>query len=243
MALFFREWKEVLRVPAYALNGLVGIVLLPVMMVAFSLGSGSNGELSELLGQVLRQARGDLVMLVIAAAMAFVSTVNMAGATAVSREGKRFPFTRMIPVPYRTQLMAKQLFGFSINFLTCLTTLITMLILLPGQAFYMIAAFAMGLLFGFFANALSLILDVKHPRFDWRNETEAIKQNPMAILFMFLTWVVAFALGFGVWGLYSLGVSLSLVSWLLALVLALLALGSYYMLLREADNSYAKLEM
>ena len=139
--------------------------------------------------------------------------------------------------------MAKQLFGFSINFLTCLTTLITMLILLPGQVLYVTAAFVMGLLFGFFANALSLILDAKHPRFDWRNETEAIKQNPMALLFMFLTWAIAFALGFGVWGLYSLGISLNLVSWLLALVLALLAGGAYFMLLRVADTSYAKLEM
>lgn len=243
MALFFREWQEILRVPAYALNGLVGIVMLPIMMVAFFLGSGSSGEMSELLTQLLRHAQGEQVMLLLTAAMAFGCTVNMAGATAVSREGKRFPFTRMIPVPFQTQLMAKQLFGFSINFLTCLSTAVTLMVLLPGQALYVTAALVMGLLFGFFTNALSLVLDVKHPRFDWRNETEAIKQNPMALVFMVLSMGVAFVLGFGVWGLYKLGVSLSLVSGLLALALALLAWAAYLVLLREADKSYAKIEM
>ncbi len=242
-ALFFREWKEVLRVPAYALNGLIGIVMLPIMMVAMILGMKNSNELTELLGGLLRTADGIHVTLFSAAAMAAVSTINMAGATAVSREGKHISFSRMIPVPYATQLMAKQWFGFSINFLTCLTTVITLMILMPTQILYILAAFVLGILFGFAANGMSLALDASHPKLNWRNETEAIKQNPMALLSMFLGVAVTAALGFSVWALWQAGVSLTVLTWLLAAVAALLAGLAYLYLLHKADTWYAKVEM
>ena len=243
MALFFREWREVLRVPAYALNGLIGIVMLPIMMVALFLGMEGSSELSALLGEILRYAGGVKITLFAAAAMAAVSTINMAGATAVSREGKRMSFARMIPVPYAAQLLAKQLFGFSINFLTCLTTAVALVILMPSQLMYILAAFVLGLLFGFAANGMGLALDASHPRLNWRNETEAIKQNPMALLSMVLGVAAAGALGISVWLLWQAGVSLSLLAWLLAAVLAVLAAAAYVFLLRRADKWYSEVDL
>ena len=242
-ALFFREWKEVLRVPAYALNGLIGIVMLPIMMVALFLGMEGSSELSALLGGILRSTGGVEITLFGAAAMAAVSTINMAGATAVSREGKRMYFSRMIPVPYATQLMAKQLFGFSINLLTCLTTAITLVILMPSQLLYILAAFVMGLLFGFAANGMNLALDASHPKLNWRNETEAIKQNAMALLSMALGVAVAGALGISAWLLYKAGISLAILTPLLMAVLAALAAAAYAFLRRRADTWYTKLEL
>ncbi len=242
-ALFLREWKEVLRVPAYALNGLIGIVMLPIMMVALFVGMDRSSELSELLGSILRAAGGIKVTLFAAAAMAAVSTINMAGATAVSREGKRISFARMIPVPYGTQLMAKQLFGFSINFLTCLTTAITLVVLMPSQVVYILAAFLMGLLFGYAANGMSLSLDASHPKLNWRNETEAIKQNAMALLSMLLGVVVAGVLGISVWLLSKAGFSLTVLSVMLAVVLAVLAAIAHAILLKRADKWYSKVEL
>ncbi len=242
-ALFFREWREVLRVPAYALNGLIGIVMLPIMMIALFFGMEGSSELSALLGDLLRFAGGVKATLFAAAAMAAVSTVNMAGATAISREGRHMSFTRSIPVPYATQLMAKQLFGFSINFLTCLTTAVTLIVLMPSQLIYILAAFVMGLLFGFAANGMSLALDASHPRLNWRNETEAIKQNPMALLSMFLGVAAAGLLGISVWLLWQAGLSLTLVTWLLAGILVLLAVAAWACLVRRAAGWYSKVEL
>jgi ABC-2 type transport system permease protein len=242
-ALFFREWKEVLRVPAYALNGLIGIVMMPIMMVALFLGMKGSSELTTLLGGLLRSAGGVNVTLFAAAAMAAVSTINTAGATAISREGKRMAFTRIVPVPYATQILAKQLFGFSINFLTCLTTAIALIVLIPSQIFYILAAFAIGLLFGYAANAMSLALDASHPKFNWRNETEAIKQNVMALLSMFLGVAAAGLMGVSVWLLWQTGVSLSILTILLTILLAVLAIASHVFLLRKADNWYSRGEL
>lgn len=243
MALFVREWREVLRVPSYALNGLVGIVMLPIMMVALYLGTNGSSELSALLSELLRQASGVKITLFGAAAMAAVCTVNMAGATAVSREGKQISFSRMIPVPYAAQLMAKQLFGFSINFLTCLTTAITLAALMPAEVGHILAAFALGLLFGFSSNALSLALDASHPKLNWRNETEAIKQNAMALLSMVLGVAAGGVLGLGVWGLFTIGVSLPLIAWLLTIVLLSSALAAYTLLVRRAKGWYSRIEL
>ncbi len=243
MALFVREWREVLRVPSYALNGLVGIVMLPIMMVALFLGTNGSSELSALLSELLRQAGGVKITLFGAAAMAAVCTVNMAGATAVSREGRLISFSRMIPVPYAAQLMAKQLFGFSINFLTCLTTAITLAALMPSEAGHILAAFTLGLLFGFSSNALSLALDASHPKLNWRNETEAIKQNAMALLSMVLGVAAGGVLGLGAWGLFTVGVSLTVIPWLLTIVLLASVLAAYTLLVRKAKGWYSRIEL
>jgi ABC-2 type transport system permease protein len=242
-ALFIREWKEVLRVPSYALNGLIGIVMMPIMMVALFLGMKGSSELTTLLGGLLRSAGGVNVTLFAAAAMAAVSTINMAGATAISREGKHLALTRIIPIPYATQILAKQLFGFSINFLTCLTTAIALIVLIPSQTIYILAALVMGLLFGYACNGMSLALDASHPKLNWRNETEAIKQNAMALLSMFLGVAVAGLLGVAVWLLWQAGISLSLLAILLTVVLTALAIASHDFLLRRADNWYSRVEL
>ncbi len=242
-AMFFREWKEILRVPAYALNGLMGIVMLPIMMVALFVGMEGSDELSALLGMLLRAADGVKITLFAAAAMAAVSTINMAGATAVSREGKRMSFSRMIPVPYATQLLAKQLFGFSINLFTCVTTAVTLAVLMPSQIMYILAAFVLGLLFGYAVNGMSLALDASHPKLNWRNETEAIKQNAMALLSMFLGVAAAGVLGVLVWILYQAGLSLSLLAIMLTIVLAVLAAASHAFLLRRAEKWYSSVEV
>jgi len=243
IAMFLREWKEVLRVPAYALNGLVGIILMPMMMVALFVSKESSSELSAMLGELMRAAGGIKITLFAAAGMAFVSTINMAGATAVSREGKHLSFARMIPVPYGTQLVAKQLFGFSINFLTCLTTALALIILVPAQTLYIIAALILGLLFGYGCNTLGLALDASHPRPNWRNETEAIKQNPMSLVTMVLGVVAAGALGVGVWGLGNIGIPLSTLAWMLGIFLSLLAFAGHMLLLRQAEKWYNRIEL
>jgi ABC-2 type transport system permease protein len=242
-ALLIREWKEVLRVPAYALNGLIGIVMMPIMMVALFLGMKGSSELTELLGGLLRSAGGFNVTLFAAAAMAAVSTINMAGATAISREGKRMAMTRIIPIPYATQILAKQLFGFSINFFTCLTTAIALIVLVPSQTIYILAAFVMGLLFGYACNGMSLALDASHPKFNWRNETEAIKQNTMSLLSMFLGVAAVGLMGVSAWLLYKAGVSLFVLVILLMVILTILAIVSHTYLMKKADIWYSRGEL
>ena len=243
IAMFLREWKEVLRVPAYALNGLVGIILMPMMMVALFVSKESSSELSAILGELMRAAGGIKITLFAAAGMAIVGTVNTAGATAVSREGKHISFAKMIPVPYATQLIAKHLFGFSINFLSCLTTTLALIILVPTQTLYIIAAFILGLLFCYASNALGLALDASHPKLNWRNETEAIKQNPMSLVNMVLGLAAAGALGTGIWGLGNIGIPLSTLTWMLGIFLGLLAFTGHMFLLRQAGKWYNRIEL
>ncbi len=242
-AIFLKEWKEMLRIPAYALNGLAGIIMMPIMLVAFYMGMEGSNELSLLIGQLLRSTDGYMIALVAAAAMALVSTINTAGFTAVSREGKRFPFSRMIPVPFKSQLLGKHLFGVSINAVTCLTTFAALIVIMPSQFFYILLAFIMGLLFAFGTNAIGLIMDVSHPRLNWRNETEAIKQNPISLLSMLIGVVTAAAFGFGAWFLWKTGISLALVTWILFLVLVLYALVMHAFLSRGAHKWYLNIEM
>ncbi len=244
-ALFILQWREVLRTPAYALNGLIGIVMLPIMAIAFMLGQEGEAfqEIKPFIDQILHALPPVFMTLGAAGAMALVSSINPAGATAVSREGNRHELFRMLPVSNRKQVLAKQLFGFSILALSCLFFTIVLLLALPSFTLYILAALVYGLLFAYFSNAGSLALDIMHPKFKWRSEMEAIKQNMNAMISMFLSALLVIALGFLGWGLWELQVSAGLIAGIYLLVLAGLAWGSHYLLMRLANTAYASLEV
>lgn len=243
-ALFLREWRELVRTPIYALNGLTGIVVMPLMLAIFSITGKSSGadEFTALLANLTSVVPVEILALILAGFMVFACSINPGGTTAVSREGARIGISRMIPVAFRTQVMAKQLFGFSISVAACIVTGVTFMMLFPSLGLYGLAALAIGLAAAYAFNAMGLALDILHPKFNWRNETEAIKQNMNVLLQMLLVLVILFLMGFGVVSLLNGGASPGLLLALTAGVMVLFAGGMQLWLMKLADKTFGKLE-
>ncbi|NLB91136.1 MAG: hypothetical protein GX786_07955, partial [Clostridiales bacterium] len=126
-AVFYHEWKQVLRSAAYALNGLIGIILFPIM-IGMMIFSGKNidmGQMNFLIDQTLLALPNEMFLWISALVGLFCAMVNPAGATAVSREGKFHDFHKIFPVSGYQQIMGKQWFGFSVSAIgAALSTLI-----------------------------------------------------------------------------------------------------------------------
>ncbi|HRX08675.1 MAG TPA: hypothetical protein P5559_05875 [Candidatus Limiplasma sp.] len=228
-ALYRRELKEIFSSPTYALNCLVGGIMFPVMILFFSLSKQSG--MSELAG-IVPMIEGLNPILLVAgssALFALAGSMNMGVATAISREGKRHSFYVTLPVPTKDILLSKLLMGVTIALLISLPMAIVLAVLLPSLALPIILGFVLAQLFMLSNAVIGLHRDIKHPKFGWKSETEAIKQNWVAAMSMFGGMAIVVSCAVVLYLGTTIGIALSLSY----PVLCALALAADFWLLRR----------
>lgn len=239
-ALCLREIRQILRVPSYATNSLP-TSLMPAFMVGmmYFVFSRSGGA-DESLDMMLSQINPDLLLPILTAVMAYVSGMNPALSTSVSREGKGHDFLTALPVSSRTMVLAKLTVGYGMSLAGVVLASALLAVLLPRFALYAVLAFVLCTLYTYMTSCLALMRDVKHPKLDWVTEQEAMKQNFGAAISMFIGWGILIALA---------GLTVLLFMWEISLVpyfaimAALLTAGcvlTHWLLMRAADKYYCK---
>lgn len=200
MSLHVLEWRETLRTPAWLYNGLAGVIMFPLMMgvgfySGFSAASTREGENLIKMVQSLAQTPefAGYVIVIIAAIAAMGSMVNPLVATAYSREGQNYPFALSLPVKPLTRVWAKLLVGLEINAVCALMITVVMAVIFGVPALLAAVGFLLAQLVGFAISAISLVMDLRHPRLSWANETAAIKTNFNQVISMVL-WVILMGL-------------------------------------------------
>jgi len=242
-AIFKREWKLLLRTPVYMLNGMMGAVIGPFIVVLMLFAPGQSREL-EFIFNFLNNP--DYVVPITLGGLGFIlftGGMNIVASTAVSREGRTFWIAKMIPVSPKQQITAKFLQSFSISALGVLVTSIVLAVFLK---FFIIRVFViaiLGLIGATAQVALNLIIDVLHPKLEWNSPQEAMKQNMNGILGMLISLlVIAVPAGISV-AMVLLGTFEWLVYVILAVLLSAIAIPSLIALFALAERRYKKLEV
>lgn len=181
MAIFRREMNEVLKTPVYLFNAVLGVMMMPIMLIAMSVGITSQEEGVDVVGMI-GEALGMLaptdVMLILAAVFSFMIFMCPLTATAISREGKRLPTMRMIPVSPRVILWAKLLVGLLIIAIGSAVMGVAFVILLGTKNLpLVIGAVLMANVLSVAVNIGNLLVDVLRPVLTWKSENEVMKQN------------------------------------------------------------------
>ena len=228
-ALVIREIREMVRTPAYFVNGLLMSLILPFMMLGLMLISVSmnvDGGIMSILNEI--DPAGSyrvIVAAVLTAMMSLMLGMNSAAATAVSREGSRHPVFRSLPVSSGTILLSKLLMALFFHWIGLVPACILPAVLIPGFAVYSLLMLLWGMMLAFIGTGLGLILDVKKPRLDWINETQAIKSGLNQGISLLIYFVLLILLGGGsVLLLLFGGVSMPVYVVLLTAALVLLCL-------------------
>lgn len=180
-AIFRREMNEVLKTPVYLLNAVMGVLMMPIMLIAMSVGMTSAEEgidLAAMLGEVVSKLAPTDLALILAAVFSFMIFMCPITATAISREGKRLPTMRMIPVAPGQILWAKLAVGLSVIALGSVIMGVAIVILL-GVHFvpHVITAVVMANVLSVAVNIGNLLVDVLKPMLTWKSENEVMKQN------------------------------------------------------------------
>ena len=232
-----REILLILRVPSYAIN-ILPIVFMPLLIIVMismsSGGSGTEGGLKQLLGTLPPV----LVMCILAVAMAYMSGMNPALSTAVSREGKGHDFIKALPVSARTLIHAKIAVGFMLVSFGVLAAGVAILIMMPGFTLETILAVVLCLIFSFGCSCMALSRDVKKPRLDWVTEQEAVKQNFGVLISMLISWGILAALAGLCYLMIDGGWEMLPVFGVLAAILTVIAVAAYKKLMKNVDKYY-----
>lgn len=233
-----REILQILRVPSYAIN-ILPIVFMPVLiivMLGMSVGRNSGGEGG--LGQLMGTLSPALVMCIMAVAIAYMSGMNPALSTAVTREGKGHDFIKALPVSARTLIHAKIAVGYGLEALGVVVAGIAMMFLVPGHALEVVLAIILCLVYCFGCSCLALSRDVKKPRLDWVTEQEAVKQNFGVLISMLVSWGILAALAGLSYLMLSGGWDILPVFAVLAAILAAIGFFAYKLLMKNVDKYY-----
>ncbi len=206
-ALYVREMREILTVPVYAMNSLASAVIFPVLFAVMVVSGGQTSAELAMLPALAAMVPKPVLIAIIAALLTFLTSMNMAVATSVSREGKRHEFFQTLPVKPRNHLLAKLLMGLTVNMLCVLPITVILLVAIPSLALTILLGFVVSCFFSTAMASFALMVDARHPRFGWKNETEAIKQNGIAALTMFGSMGFIVLCGAAFYGLLILNVA------------------------------------
>ncbi len=186
-ALFWREWKLFLRTPVFALNGFLGALIMPIAIILPLIAQGQLGQLLS----AIETGQGALIAtLAVAAMIIFMGSINTITSTSVSREGKFFYISKMIPVAPELQARAKMLHGLIGAIISAIPILITYGIVVKPSLLRLLAATLIGLSGTVMGMAFGLYIDMRMPKLQWTNPQQAVKQNLNAVIPMFLIMLV-----------------------------------------------------
>ncbi len=213
VALMWQEVRDVITVPIYATNCLLGLIMIPIMLVLPVLSEPDFlGEVSNM----LRTIPASAVLVFATALFGLVGTMCEAASTAVSREGRTHELRKTYPLSAGLQLRSKVYMGVVFHGAGILLTAIIGCVVLPTFWPQILLAAVCSLAIAFLLSAIGVAADVIHPKLNWKTETEAVKQNFIAVLAMLLNIV---ALGLMVL-VFVLCVNAGM-SWTIAFVLAM----------------------
>lgn len=190
-SLLKKDFLEIFRSFNYSFQYLAMSLSAPVMAYFSTRLAVTIG--SQTIGDTIAPALGIMVILL------FVAILVSFAATTVSREGDTFYMTKLSPVPYTTQILAKftlyMIVSGSIVILSCLAVflagyvdVITFLIML-----------AICLMFAVGETSMAIKIDLVKPRFPVGEGREMTSGSPN--VFASLLIGLLFALGGGIWAI------------------------------------------
>ena len=249
-ALMKKEWREIIRTPAFALNCLLGIVMCPIV-VAFvgfsvnisSIASEAAAEGAPMTEQAIRLLQTITRLIMLAMIMFMSAGTNAAPSTAFSREGEKFYYTKLLPVDYYTQTKAKSYVYMLIGVASSWLGTIAMAILQFDLSFFLCSMVFLPI-FVFACTHFGMLIDIRRPKLKWTTPNEAIKHNRNVMISVFLSLFVAIAIvllgGGAYYLLFTKGHEVlgMLVLWLILFAFAIAASAICYVMLYGKCNLY-----
>jgi ABC-2 type transport system permease protein len=240
-AIFAREWRLMNRTPIFLLNGVLVVVIVPVVFVLMA-GTGGRGDNTAIL-KMMTAANPVTVILAAALFMTVCGSLNGTASSTFSREGGQFWISRVIPVSPRDQVTAKFLHSYLISVLGTVTASVVAVVILHLKPAYLAAAVVLALAAGVLLVAVGMMIDLARPLLDWTNPQKAIKQNLNVLFALFADIGILTGLFFLLRFLGRLGVKGVLVPVALFALLAVLSAVSLRLLVAFAGKRYGEIEV
>lgn len=226
-ALFKREWKLYFRTPMFFLNGIAPIIMLIGASGAFTF-TDNDKEIVSFLTDT--SVTWDPAVWIGASMVIFLSSFTSVSSSSISREGKQFYISKLIPVPVALMIRAKWLFSLSISiFLIVLLGIVFGFFGVPLSSILWMVL--IGVCLASICNLCGIMLDALIPNLKWTNPQEAVNKSYAGLLLVGLVGIVAGILA----GMIAIAYYFGVPSLLIKLITLLLLLGVNWGVLKGTE--------
>ena len=176
--LIKKEWITIKRTPIFMLNIVVSNLIMPLFLGAalvttvIQQGTGALDAITDTI-----DFNNGAILLVAGGALVFFACMNGASSSAISREGSNAKFMKQIPVSLKKQLDAKVYFSMIIDMVVILFIEGMLMFVVKAPLYFWGMLAVINALILLINNYVCLILDLRSPKLDWSEESEAVKQN------------------------------------------------------------------
>lgn len=205
-ALFVSELKRFFSLPVYVLNtavsGLIGILMIVISVIKG--GVSKTGMYGLITGGVTESGNGvAMLSLMIALLPIFVAGMTSTlttTASSISIEGKTLWIVKSCPIKNKDLITVKLLLDWVIFVPITAVSEILLAVLFKFPVVDGIIITLTGMVFAVFAGVIGLIINVRHPLYDWETEAKPVKQSIASVYNMIFVWLSALVTG-GVTGI------------------------------------------
>ena len=172
-SLMRKEFDVIASNSTFLMETVMQVFILPFLLVIFYV-TGQLGEVSQFLDMIRDLPYLELAVFGILLLFEGLTSVS---STSISREGKRFVISRLLPVGVRTHVYAKILFQYAIFFPVYLLYIIGIYLILPLDLAALVFIIPGGLVSVAPCVMLGLYIDLRRPLLQWSHPQQAMKQN------------------------------------------------------------------
>ncbi len=192
-AIFERELRIMNRTPIFLLNGVLSVILIPILFIVMW-NTGKRASDAAALLALIRSADATVAVITAALFMTVSGSLNGTASSTFSREGGQFWMSKVIPVSPADQVRGKLLHSYAIALLGIAASALVILLVFHLGIVVVLAAVALALAASFLLTAVGMIIDLARPLLNWTNPQKAIKQNFNVLLAIFADFGVLFLL-------------------------------------------------
>ena len=186
LSLMKKEWKTVVRTPVFMLNIVVMNIIFPILFLVTLVISPSESDFK---GIDFNNAGVYLISFAIILFMcSFCGATG--GTSAISREGKAAKYMKVFPVSLKKQIDAKVMISFLIDIFVAVIAEIGVIFVFEMPLIYLLLINIPLIPFILTINYFYVLMDLKRPKINWDDESEAIKQNMTVFVGMILSMII-----------------------------------------------------
>jgi ABC-2 type transport system permease protein len=242
-AIFLRELRIMNRTPIFLLNGVLSVVLIPILFILMAQAGGARrgGDALQII-LLLGSSNAEAVILGSALFMVICGCLNGTAASTFSREGAQFWMSKVIPISPADQVKAKFLHSFAIALLGIVVAAVAAVAVIHAKIVYALIALPIALAAAAALTALGMIIDLLRPLLSWTNPQKAIKQNLNVLIAFFADAGILVVLTVAAVQLFKHGIRAEISVGIVFLFLLVLAGAAWTFLLKIAARRYAEIE-
>ncbi len=174
------EWRYITKNILFLIQYVFPIIMLLIVGLIISIYFKinvltRNAEMAEFFNSLSLDIEGFCVILGLCQVLYSLPSLSL---TAISRYGENSYFIKYIPISLYKQFWLKNILQIGIGIaISCIVLFAIKLIVMQIPIIYIIALFINALILNILNSNIMLIIDLKRPILNWKNEYEVLKQN------------------------------------------------------------------